>query len=111
MIIYMIFYILIFTPFIFFSLTNIFEFKEINRSYLFYFLSLLILGYSLPLFFFYFENYIIATLISLLLLGLLTITSYKFYKKSEFSLLYTLPALHFTYYTFCYILAINLTHL
>lgn len=108
--IYMIFYILIFTPFIFYSLINIFEKNKNSNNYAFFFISSLILAYTIPIFFFNFQNYIISTLMSLILFSFITILSFKFYQKNNYSLLYTVPAIYFTYYTFCFCLAINLNH-
>lgn len=108
MTLYMFFYIIIFTPFIFFSLMNIFDNTKINSSCAFYFFTSLILNFILPIFFFNFKNLIFSTLISLILLSFIVILSFRLYQKNKNSLTYTIPAMCFTYYTFCYILATNL---
>ena len=110
MILYMIFYILILTPYIFFSLYNITFKEKLYEETFFYFLSSLVLIFILPIFFYKYNNYIISSLISLILLFFIAIISYRYYKDNKYSLIYLLSLNILNYYTFCYILATSLTH-
>ncbi|MFI3260428.1 MAG: hypothetical protein R3Y13_01795 [bacterium] len=106
---YIFFYVIIFTTFVFFTLVNLFESKKFDKTDIFYLISSIILSYLLPIFFFKYQNYVISSLIILIILGLITILSFKLYKFNISTSLYCIPAWMLTYYTFCYILAINLT--
>lgn len=111
MTIYLLLYALIYTPLLYNSLKYTFYKEKINQSIAYYTISIILLSYALPLYFFKFQNYTLSSLIILLILGYLTVLVYTLFRKNKKTLVISALALLFTYYTFCYILATNLTNL
>lgn len=106
--IYLLFYIIIFTPFLFFSLEKTFFKNHIDETNAFYLLSIIILNFSLPIFFFIFKSYSLASLLALLDFGFVVMLAQRIFKNNLSSLFYLVPTIGFYYYTFCFMLAVNL---
>ncbi len=110
MFLYFIFYIISFFIFVSTSVYSIANNKDDRQSYLFYFLSIIIILLALPIYYFMFESYQMCTFLSLLLLFLNVIFSQRMYSNNKKSLLSLLPFNYFLYFTFCFLLATDLIH-
>lgn len=108
MLIYMIVFTIVITPVVYLSILHTTDDNIYKNNIIFYFLVSLILIYSLPLFFFMYTNYVLSTLVMLGILISICINSFYLYLLNKKNIYFILPMNIFNYFTFCYLLAINL---
>ncbi len=106
---YLFFFFICFALFTYSSIKTMIFDKKNYRIYLFYYLVVYVLLLTSPIYIFYFKSITLGILEVLISLFLSTILAYRLVKKDGINLYYTIWHLFLLYFTFCYLLAINLS--
>ncbi len=105
MTLYIIIYFLSFYLFTYISIDTIIKNKKNRNDYLFYYISIYVLSFIIPAFYYHFNNYIISLFLSITLFYFSTILTYKLTKVYFHNIYYLVLFPAFLYFNVCYILA------